>query len=157
NNPLGNLSTDALVVLAGQSPTKPRDGWGLLPSFTLQVRDRLTPTGEIAFFGMIGQSSSGTGGLGVTWHGGPEAPNDPNRYVFGLGYYLTLAQYWGMQPDSLAPGTPGLSFNPNFSGMLSLGWARKNRAEFDLILGGTVSRWGQVNGVPVEGFISPYL
>jgi hypothetical protein len=174
NNPTGTLSTDIFGGFAVQSPTDPGVGWTGLPNFTLQIRDRLSSTDELGVFGGAGSISPllgprnprsglvpppiGTGALGFTWHHGSEAPDDKEHYQFGSGWWLTAGQVWGQAP-LLDPGhaPPGWSFNPTANLMGSLGWARNEHGEFDLIGGAAVSRWGQVNGVPVGGFLSPYV
>jgi hypothetical protein len=176
NNPVGTLSTDIYgAPLAFQSLTDPSVGTTYIPSFTLQVRDRTSPTGEVGVFGSFGGVNPlgtprnpttglfgpaprgiGTGALGLSYHHGPEAPSDSEHYRFGLGYWLTLGQYWGLEPQrDFAP--PGWSFNPTGNAMLSMGWARDKHGEFDLVGGSGLGRWGQVNGVPVGAFLSPYL
>jgi len=179
NNPVGTLSTDVFSTpLVFQSSTDPSVGATYLPSFTLQVRDRTSPEDEWGVFASLGgvsplgtprspttglpplgggPSATTTGALGLSYHHGPEAPSDEARYVFGRGFWLTAGQSWGLQPPvsgSVAP--PGWSFNPTANAMLSLGWARAKHGEADLIFGVGLSRWGQVNGVPVGGFLAPY-
>jgi len=140
----------------------------------LQVRDRLSATDEFGVFGGAGSVSPllgprnlrtgllplpvGTGSLGFTWHHGSEAPNDSDHYQYGSGWWLTAGQVWGQAPP-LDPGRapPGWGFNPTANLMGSWGWARDEHGEFDLIGGAALSRWGQVNGVPVGGFLSPYV
>lgn len=167
HNPIGTLSTDLFGIFGGQSATDPAVGRTYIPSFQLQVRDRLTATGELGFFGTLGGTvpasnpgaATGSGALGLSWHGGPESPGTTDRYTFGLGYFLTLGQYWGQEPPTpgAAPAPRGWSFNPVLNAMLSLGWAREGHGEFDLVFGGGIGRWGQVNGVPVGAAFSPYV
>ncbi|SED64570.1 protein of unknown function [Rhizobiales bacterium GAS188] len=179
NNPVGTLSTDIFgIPLAFQSPTDPQTSASYLPSFTLQVRDRLSPTSELGVFGSVGgavplgirrnpmtgllpppgagPSSVTTGALGFTYHSGPEAPSDESRYTFGKGYWFTLGQYWGLEPPRSPVAPPGWSFNPTANLMYALSWARAKHGEADLILGASLGRWGQVNGVPVGGIFAPY-
>lgn len=173
NNPIGTLSTDFFGGIAGQSKTDPSVGPVALPTFTLQVRDRLSLTDEVGVFGGAGSISPlfgprnprtglwpnpvGTGSLGLTWHHGPEAPSDESRYLRGFGYWLTLGQSWGLQPQVEGAPPPGWSFNPTANAMFAWSWARAKHGQADLIAGSGLSRWGQVNGVPVGGFLSPYL
>jgi hypothetical protein len=174
NNPVGTLSTDIFGGLAGQSTTDPSVGPVALPTLTLQVRDRLSLTDEVGVFGGVGSiaplfgprnprtglwpKSVTTGSLGLTWHHGPEAPDDESRYIPGFGYWLTLGQAWGLQPEvEDAPAPPGWSFNPTANAMFAWSWARAKHGQADLIAGSGLSRWGQINGVPVGGFLSPYL
>jgi hypothetical protein len=174
NNPVGTLSTDIFGGLAGQSTTDRALGPVVLPTFTLQVRDRLSPTDEIGVFGGAGSiaplfgprnprtglwpKSVNTGSLGLTWHHGPEAPDDKLHPLWGFGYWLTLGQSWGLEPAiEDAPVPPGWSFNPTANAMFAWSRALADQWQFDLIAGSGLSRWGQVNGVPVGGFLSPYL
>ena len=161
SNPVGTLSTDVFSSFASQSTTDRSVGRTYLPSLTLQVRDRISPEGEVGVFGTIGgvfPSRLTTGALGLTYHHGPEAPQDETGYKFGWGYWLTASQVWGLEPPLSGPLTPpGWSFNPTGNAMLALSWARAQHGEADLILGAGLARWGQVNGVPVGGFLSPYL
>jgi hypothetical protein len=158
NYPVGTLSTDFfLAPLTFQSTTDPSIGTTYLPSFTLQVRDRLSAESELGAFWTLGGSfpqGTATNALGLTYHYGPEAPSEGSR--FGLGYWLSLSQVWGLEPPTSEPVPPGWSFNPTANAFLSLGWARAKKSEADLILGVAGSRWGQVNTVPVGGFLNPY-
>lgn len=159
NNPIGTLSTDIFLAPSVQSTTDPSVGptWPL--SFTLQVRDRLSAESELGAFWSLGhvfRQGTTTNALGLTYHHGPEAPSEGSR--FGLGYWLTLAQTWGLEPPTQGQVAPsGWSFNPTANAFLSLGWARAEESEADLIFGLAGSRWGQVNAVPVGGFLNPYV
>ena len=168
NNPVGTLSTDIFLTPLNFSilPSDPSVGPAWTPTGLLQVRDRLSTNAELGVFGGFNatvpfgapRTATGGGTLGTTLHLGPEQPTDASRYVFGQGLWLTLAQVWGVEPQIPGglPPPPGWSFNPNFSVMYSLGWLRANRGEFDLVFGGGVGRWGQVNGVSVGAPVNAY-
>jgi hypothetical protein len=164
------LLTDILALpITFQSATDPQVGSTWLPALTLQVRDRLSPTSELGVFGTLGGTvpisatpghpATGSGALGMTYHYGPEAPSDTAAHHFGAGFWLTVGQYWGLEPPP-APGAAvpaGRSFNPMANASLALGWARNEHSEHDLIVGTALGRWGPVNGASFGGFLSPYI
>jgi RHS repeat-associated protein len=156
--PTLTLRTEFLSVLAFQQNTA-QTGNAVQTSFaqTVSVSDRLSPTLEV---GVLGTASS-TSNLGLTLHWGPPAPTGKSL-VTGFGVWGTVSQVWGQQaavpPGQLSPvPPPGWSFNPTANIYGAFSAQVPNTVGFDINLGALVSRWNSIVGVPVGGFVSPFL
>jgi hypothetical protein len=66
---------------------------------------------------------------------------------------------WGQEPDlpPLSPVPPGWSFNPTANAFGVFSRALPNRWGYGVNAGGIASRWGSIVGVPVSGYLSPFV
>jgi RHS repeat-associated protein len=155
NYPLNTLRTEFLSVLQLQQSSDKRDS--AIPSFsqTLSVSERLSQSAEL---GVQATYGTATGSLGLALHLGPPAP-DGDTTVRGLGLWATVSQVWGLAPPTLSSTTSpsGESFNPTVNAFGALSVQVPNKFGFDFDFGGQASRWGQVVGVPVAGFVAPFV
>lgn len=145
DNPLYTLTTEFTTLLTLQSQA----GFDALQM--VAIRDRLGANVEFGAFGSFGTS---TGSAGLSLHLGPQAPK-ADAVARGFGFWGTLSQTWGQEPPRPWP-QPGWSFNPTANALFAYSWQRPNKWGFDIVGGSGASRWGQVNNVPVGGFLTPF-
>jgi RHS repeat-associated protein len=161
HNPVGTLTTEFTGVLPFQSSTDPKQGPTTQPSLLTSIRDRTSETSEWGVYGGFGgqvplrlpSTSTGSGSLGVSYHLGPEPPDD--GFKRGFGWWQTFGQVWGLAPQrTLDP--PGWTANPTSNSLFAYSWQQANKWDFDVVGGFGIGRWGQVNGVSVAAPFSPF-
>jgi RHS repeat-associated protein len=132
--------------------------------------------GNFPFTGANASNSTGTGQLGATLHlGQQQSTDDDVRHETLVGGYFAAGNVWGQSPQVpnvilTLPHQELLNFNPYGSAAFALSHLRNlekqgasdeendklvlHSFEADLNIGGVVQRFGSINGVSVDDFVS---